>query len=191
MNFTFYTEKTLAQSTSALMERLNQKGAKLDGWVQKDGRFSLAVSCTVMRLFPRSTRLNARIERENGMTVIRGYVSDGADQRNRIIIYGILILAGVVIALSSGNILIGSLAILAPIFLNIPLEGDNTNSQTLIHELQRVLKAKSTPPAATKKPTATKPLTTSSARSSTPTKKPVAKSPAPRAATTRTPRSPG
>lgn len=159
MNFVYYTDKTVSQCMIALNERLQTKSAKLEGWVEKSGRFSLGVTTTVMRRFPRTTRLEARVERENGITVIKGFVSDGVEPRQRAIIYGALVLAGVLIILS-GSLLPGLLALVAPLPLNIPLEGDCNNSQILLGELQRTLRAKSTPPAPTKKaPTVRKPPT--------------------------------
>jgi len=160
LNFVYYTDKTVSQCMIALNERLQTKSAKLEGWVEKSGRFSLGVTTTVMRRFPRTTRLEARVERENGITVIKGFVSDGVEPRQRAIIYGALVLAGVLIILS-GSLLPGLLALVAPLPLNIPLEGDCNNSQILLGELQRTLRAKSTPPSPTKKaPTVRKPSTT-------------------------------
>ena len=139
----------------ALNERLHQKSGKLDGWVEKSGNFSLSVSTTVLRRFSRSTRLSGHVEKENGVTVVRGYVSDGADPRNRYIIYGILLVLGIFLGLA-GYLLVGLLIIAVILPLNIPLEGDYVNSETLRGEVQRTLKAKSTLPAALRKTTAKK-----------------------------------
>jgi hypothetical protein len=57
-----------------------------------------------------------------------------------------LVVAGFLIILS-GSLLPGVIAILAPALLNIPLEGDYKNSQILVSEVQRALKAKENPPA--------------------------------------------
>jgi hypothetical protein len=136
----------------ALNERLHQKNGRMDGWVEKNGNFSISVSTTVLRRFTRWTRLSGRVEKENGVTVVRGYVSDGADPKNRYIIYGILLVLGVALALA-GYLLIG-LAVAAVILpLNIPLEGDYINSKTLTGEVQRTLKAKASLPAALRKST--------------------------------------
>jgi hypothetical protein len=134
----------------AMNERLHQKGGKLDGWVEKSGRFSLTTSSTVLRRFSHSTRLHARVERENGVTTIRGSVSDGADPRSRSIIYGILVLAGVLLIIA-GYFLPGLLVI-----AYIPLEGNFNNSQALIAEVQRTLKARPTLPPALRKAEAKK-----------------------------------
>ncbi|MBI1277237.1 MAG: hypothetical protein GC179_03820 [Anaerolineaceae bacterium] len=150
MNFVYYSEKTVSQCMLALNERLHQKSGKLDGWVEKSGNFSISTTTTVLRRFSRSTRLSGHVSKENGVTVVRGYVSDGADPQNRYIIYGILLVLGVVLALA-GYLLIG-LAIIAVILpLNIPLEGDYINSSTLTGEVQRTLKAKASLPAALRK----------------------------------------
>jgi hypothetical protein len=139
----------------ALNERLHQKSGKLDGWVEKNGNFSLSVRTKVLRRFSRSTRLHGQVTKENGVTVVRGYVSHGADPQNRYIIFGILLVLGGLLALA-GYFLIG-LAIIALILpLNIPLEGDYINSDTLTSEIQRTLKAKASLPAALRKTTAKK-----------------------------------
>lgn len=190
MHFTYYTDKTVSQCMISLNERLQAKSAKLDGWVEKNGRFSLGTSTKVMRRFSRSTQLHATVEKENGLTVIRGYVSDGVEPRQRAIIYGAVVLVGVFVAFS-GNFLPGLMAILAPLPLNIPLEGDCTNSQTLIAELQRTLKAKTTPPSPAKKvTTSTTPRVATPKKATTTTaKKPTGMKPAtPKKATTTTSR---
>jgi len=139
----------------ALNERLHQKSGKLDGWVEKSGNFSLSVSTTILRLFTRSTRLHGQVTKENGVTVVRGYVSHGADPQNRYIIFGILVLLGVLLALA-GYLLVGMIVIAIILPLNIPLEGDFINSETLTGEVQRTLKAKATLPAALRKSAAKK-----------------------------------
>ncbi len=150
MQFVYYSEKTVSQCMLALNERLHQKSGKLDGWVEKSGSFSLSVSTTVLRRFNRSTRLHGHVVKENGVTVVRGYVSDGADPKNRYTIYGILVLVGVLLALA-GYLLIGLIVIAIILPLNIPLEGDYINSGTLTSEVQRTLKAKASLPAALRK----------------------------------------
>lgn len=154
MQFTYYTEKTVAQCMSALNERLQQKGTAsrpgLDGWVEKSGNFSLAVSSKVAKRFPRTTRLQGKAERLGGMTVIKGSVADGVTPREQIVIVGALALVGLFI-ISTGNLLPGLIAIAAGVALNIPLMGDYQNSQILTNEVQRTLKARTTPPAAVKK----------------------------------------
>lgn len=150
LHFTYYSEKTVSQCMLALNERLHQKNGRLDGWVEKSGHFSISVSTTVLRRFTRTTRLSGQVVKEGGVTVVRGYVSDGADPRNRYVIYGILVVVGVLLALA-GYLLFGLLAIAAIVPLNIPLEGDYLNSQTLSSEVQRTLKAKATLPSALRK----------------------------------------
>lgn len=155
MYFVYYTEKTVSQCMIALNERLHQRGGRLDGWVEKNGRFSLNVSSTVLRRFSHSTHLQARVERENGVTTIRGSVSDGADPRSRSIIYGILVLVGVLLIVA-GYFLPGLIAMAAILPLNIPLEGNYNNSQALIAEVQRTLKARPTLPPGLRKADAKK-----------------------------------
>lgn len=150
MQFRYYTEKTPSQCMLALNERLQTRSARLEGWVEKNGRFSLAVSSQVMRRFRRTTRLSGSVEREDGVTVIRGSVSDGADPRNRRLIYGVLVIIGIVLLLTR-TILPGVLLLVVPFVLNIPLQGDYENSKVLTAEIQRTLKARPSLPAALKK----------------------------------------
>ncbi len=150
MQFRYYTEKTPSQSMLALNERLQARSARLEGWVEKNGRFSLAVGCTVMRRFKRTTRLSGVVEREDGVTVIRGTVSDGADPRNRRFIYAALVVIGIVLLLNKA-FLPGLLLMASPLALNIPLQGDYENSKVLTGEVQRTLKARTSIPAALKK----------------------------------------
>jgi hypothetical protein len=150
VQFRYYTEKTPSQCMLALNERLQARGARLEGWVEKNGRFSLAVSTTVMRRFKRTTRLSGVVERADGLTVIEGAVSDGADPRNRRFIYGALIVIGIVLVATKA-FLPGLLLLASPLLLNIPLQGDYENSKTLTGEVQRTLKARSSLPAALKK----------------------------------------
>src|SRR5262249_10732341 len=146
LQFVYYSEKTVSQCMLALNERLHQKSGKLDGWVEKSGNFSLSVSTTILRRFTRSRRLHGQVSKENGVTVVRGYGSHGADPQNRYIIFGILVLLGVLLALA-GYLLVGMIVIAIILPLNIPLEGDFINSETLTGEVQRTLKAKATLPA--------------------------------------------
>lgn len=156
MQFVYYTEKTVAQSMLALNERLHQKSSRstLEGWVEKNGKFSLAISSTVMKRIPVTTRLYGRAEKENGVTVIRGSVFEGADPRSRTVIYGILVLAGILLMLATQSIVPGIILVVAPVVLNIPLEGSYNNSQSLLTEVQRSLKTKTTPPPSKKSATA-------------------------------------
>jgi hypothetical protein len=163
LRFTYYSDKTAAQCVSALNERLRAKRS-LEGRVEKNGRFVLTTTCRVMRRFKRATRLEGIIERESGVTVIKGSVPDGVNPKQRVIIFGALLLAGIFIILS-GSLLPGLIILLLPPALNIPLAGDYRNSRVLIGEVQRTLKAKRTPPVVSKKPpTAARTGPTSSAR---------------------------
>jgi hypothetical protein len=150
MHFEYYTEKTVSQCMLALNERLHQRGGKLEGWVEKGGRFALAYTSSVMKRFSRTTRLTGQAEKGSGITIVRGFVPDGADPRSRATIYGILVLIGVFLVLS-GNTLFGLIAIASPLPLNIPLEGNYNNSQHLINEVQRTLKARPTLPPSLRK----------------------------------------
>jgi hypothetical protein len=169
LQFIYYSDRTVSQCMMALNERIHAKNGKLDGWTEKSGNFALEFTSSVMRRFSRTTRLQAKAERENNITIIKGHVSEGIDPQRRAILYGLLVLAGVFIILQ-GSVLPGLIAVLAPILLNIPLEGDHNNSQVLLSEIQRTLKARGTPPTAPTRKTS-EPRKTTVARKSAVTRK--------------------
>lgn len=94
MQIVLYTEQTVSQALTALNARMQAKPSSsrpaLDGWVEKNGAFSLAVTSVVAGRFNRTTRLHGKLEREGGVTVIRGQVSRGATRENMIIIFGVI-----------------------------------------------------------------------------------------------------
>lgn len=142
---------------TALNARMQAKSSRLDGWVEKSGRFSLSTASTVARRFTRRTHLRATATRDEGYTVIRGYVPDGVSRQGQIVIYGALLLVGLAL-FASGYLLPALIAVFATGALYIPLTGDHINSDVLMGEVQRTLGAKSTPP---KKPSR-QPVTVSS-----------------------------
>ena len=169
MRFELLTHMTVTECSKAVRERL-QASRQLEGWTDKDGGFSLAVSSKVARVFSRTTHLQADMERDKGVTTIKGYVSTGVAPRGRMMIVAVMLLAGFFLIVS-GYGLPGIIAILTgPIFL-IPLAGDYTNSETLLKEVRRTLRARegSPPKPATKKPAPPKPTSSpfSSRRSTT------------------------
>jgi hypothetical protein len=135
---------------TALNARMQAKSSRLDGWVEKNGRFSLSTSCTIARRFTRRTHLRATATRDEGYTVIRGYVPDGVSHQGQAVIFGALLLIGVVLV-ASGNLLPAVIAVFATGALYIPLTGDRINSSVLMGELQRTLGAKASPPRKTAK----------------------------------------
>jgi hypothetical protein len=148
MRFTYYTEKTISQCMVALNERIHSSN-KLDGWTEKNGRFAISTSSKVLKRFTRRTQLEGRVEKENGLITVKGYVSDGVGPRERIIIYAALAVGGLLLMLS-GQFLPGLIAFGVMPALHIPLAGDYENSYTLTQEVQRTLKAKYTPPVVVK-----------------------------------------
>jgi hypothetical protein len=124
---------------------MQAKGSRLDGWVEKNGRFSLSTSCSVARRFWRRTYLRATASREESYTVIKGYVPDGVSRQGQAVIFGALLIIGVVLA-ASGNLLPAVVAVFATGALYVPLTGDRINSTALLSEVQRTLGAKSTRP---------------------------------------------
>jgi hypothetical protein len=149
LRFVLYTDKSVSQCMTALNARMQARASGsrgvLDGWVEKDGRFSLSTSCTVIRRFRRRTHLRATASRDEGYTVIRGYVPDGVSHQGQVVIFGALLLVGVVLV-ASGYLLPALIAVFATGALYIPLTGDRINSAILMGEVQRTLGAKATPP---------------------------------------------
>lgn len=149
MRFVLFTDKTVSQCMRDLNERLEAKPTKtrpeLNGWIQKGGKFSVSVRSQVLRRFSRRTRLKATASRESGVTVIRGYVSDGVNP------FWLRVLTGVVVVVALLLLLVGEpmLALVTLVFgvlAYIPLRGDYINSDTLLLELERTLKASPKPP---------------------------------------------
>lgn len=154
MRFVLYTDKSVSQCMTALNTRMQAKASgsrgSLDGWVEKNGRFSLSTSCTVARRFRRRTHLRATATRDEGYTVIRGYVPEGVSREGQAVIFGALLLVGVVLV-ASGYLLPAVIAVFATGALYIPLTGDRINSAILMGEVQRALGAKTSPPKKTAK----------------------------------------
>lgn len=153
MRFTLYTEKTVSQCMSAVNERLHLKGTAtrpgMDGWVDKSGSFSMGMSSPVIGKLNRTTYLRAKAVRESGVTVIRGDVSGGASPRGQWLVFAALALVGVVL-MSRGSALLGLVIIPFAALLYIPMKGDFENSEVLLNEVQKILKAKGTPPKVSK-----------------------------------------
>lgn len=149
MHVTLYTEKTIPQSLNAISERLHQKGTStrlaMDGWIEKSGTFAVSVTTPVIGKFNRTTRLSGKLERQSGITVMNANVASGVDSRGRMIIIGALVVIAVALVLS-GNPVLGAVLIPASFWIYVPLKGDYHNSAVLIGEIQKSLKARSTPP---------------------------------------------
>jgi hypothetical protein len=78
-------------------------------------------------------------------TVIKGDVPSGAPPRAQLVIYVMLALVGVGLFFI-GNAILAIVTAVAAAALYIPLTGDHQNSELLVSEVQRTLKAKDTPP---------------------------------------------
>jgi len=144
-----YTDKTVPQAMSAINARLHTPGSKgrpqLDGWVEKSGRFALTVTTQVRWRFRRRTTLNARAERRDGLTVIEGSVPGGASREGQAVVFGALALVAV-LGMIQGNAILAIVALAAGVGFFVLLEGDYANSEILLSELQKTLKAQLTPP---------------------------------------------
>ena len=194
MRFVLYSEKTVTQCLTAINARMHVKGTgsrpTLDGWVEKSGAFSISMSAPVIGKFARRTVLKAKVERESGLTIIRGSVPNGVSRQGQAFIFVALALVAIII-IGEGNALFGFLLIPFAAYLYIPLHGDYLNSEVLIDEVQKTLKARPKPPRKTSgdsKSASVKPTTRSTAARSTTTRTAAPKTTSSR--TTAAPKSP-
>lgn len=144
MRFILFTDKKVLDCVSAINERLQApaSGSRpgLDGWIEKRGSFALAIDSPVLGRFVRQTRLEALVEREGDTTVIRGQVPGGASPgQQRLLIGGVIALCAFM--LIQGEALVAMLAAVMGGILYIPLRGDYDNSEKLLIEVERTLKA--------------------------------------------------
>lgn len=148
MQFVLYSEKTVAQCLTSINARMHVKGTSnrpgLDGWVEKSGAFAVGVTTPVIGKFTRRTFLKAKVERQNGMTIIHGNVPHGVTKPEMAIIFVALLVVAAVI-MSSGNVLLGLVLIPAGAYFAVLLRGDFHNSEYLLSEVRKTLKAKPTP----------------------------------------------
>ena len=148
MRFVLYTELTVSQCMRALNERMELKPTKtrpeIKGWTKKDGQFSIAVTLPVLVRIKRTTRMSGSATREAGSTVIRGYVSDGVSpQWQRIIFVVLLLMCLAMLVAGQPFLALASLVVGAATF--IPLIGDYRNSDVLLIDVERLLKASPKP----------------------------------------------
>lgn len=152
MHFVLYTDKqSVAQCMTALMERMEQKPTKtrpeIKGWVEKkEGRFEIALTePMVANVIKRTTRLQGNAFRKSGITVIEGYVPDGASPRDRrFITLALVAVGGVLFVL--GQAFLALVALTGAFFLYILLKGDYENGDRLLVEIERLFKASPNPP---------------------------------------------
>lgn len=157
MHFVLYSEKSVNECRKAITERYNVKGTaskpSIDGWLDKNNSFSLSTSPPVIGKIERRTNLRARMEKESGLTVIRGDVPSGAPPLGIVVMFLALGLVAAFLA-SNGNAIPAILILCLAGYLIIILRGDDQNSDYLLDELMKTLGAKATPPkTAAKKPT--------------------------------------
>lgn len=160
MRFILFTDKKVLDCVTAINERLQApaSGSRpgLDGWIEKRGSFAMAIDSPVLGRFVRQTRLEALVEREGDTTIIRGQVPGGASpNQQRLLIGGVIALCAFMML--QGQALVAMLAAVMGGILYIPLRGDYDNSEKLLIEVERTLKAspkvpKGLPAAALKKP---------------------------------------
>jgi hypothetical protein len=134
---------------SEINERMQAKGTKsrpeLHGSIEKGGHFALAVTSRVFRAFKRTTKLTATASRDGGATVITGSVPDGVTPPWQRITLVLLLAVGGLIVLS-GQPMLALVVLLMGGLAFIPMIGDYNNSETLLIEVEKILKASPRPP---------------------------------------------
>jgi hypothetical protein len=148
LRFVMYTEKTVPQAMRAINDRLQTGGTKArqyDGWVEKSGRFAFGVTTIVHGRFKRKTVMRGQAERDGGITVVSGDVPGGLSRDRQMIVFAAMILIALLL-LSQGGALVAIAVLICAAALSVPLQGDFDNSELLLTELQRTLKARFTPP---------------------------------------------
>ncbi len=148
MHFVLFTNKTTNQCMKALHERMQAPETKtrpaLDGWIEKSGSFSLSISRRVIGKFKRKTRLRGTADRENGVTVIRGFVPEGVN-KTWLTVIGVVVGALAAFMFLSGQLVFAIVAVLGGGAIMISLWGDHRNHDLLLYELEKTLKAKPAP----------------------------------------------
>lgn len=144
MKFELYTAKTVKQCVSELTERTSDKEAKIrppiQAWFGEDGTFSLVYASKVL-IMTRKTRLQGELVRDNAVTIVRGYVSEGVPPQQIGFIVGALGLVSLAM-LINGQAVFSILVVLVSLVAYMVLVGDYHNSTYLLKELKRVLSAK-------------------------------------------------
>ncbi len=148
MYIELYSEKTFAQCMSELNERLHAKGTstrpEMDGWIDKSGNFLLSISRPVVLNIHRRTKVRGKVERKNNQTIIRADVPSGVNPQGQVVVY--LAFAVIIfMLLANGNSVAALLPVPFALYLYIPMRGDFLNKDILVNDLQKTLKAKTTP----------------------------------------------
>jgi len=149
MHFVLYTNKTVAQCMRDMTERMQAKPTKtrpeLNGYVEKSGSFAIALTASVVGPLKRTTRLKASANREKGTTIIKGYVSDGISPYWARILAVVMTIVVIMLFLADRPGL-GIVTGLFSIITYVPLRGDYINSDRLLIEVEKTLKASPKPP---------------------------------------------
>ncbi|MCK6579013.1 MAG: hypothetical protein L6Q98_13000 [Anaerolineae bacterium] len=148
MRLDLYTEKSIAESLSALNARLQAKGSSrsnLEGWIEKSGTFAVSITTPVAGKFSRRTTLHGKLERRDGHTVVHIDVPSGANRQGIVLMIGAVALISIAL-MASSNVMLALALLPIAAYLYIPMRGDHDNSAALISDVQRTLKARNTPP---------------------------------------------
>lgn len=128
---------------AALNERLQAPRSPITGWAEKkSGRFSISIATRLTRVLPfqRITRLDGECARESGVTVIRGSVPEGVP--TRVQPYILLGAVGMSLALLIVEQIAAAVLVLAVgVILYLTVRADWLNSDKLLLEVERTLKA--------------------------------------------------
>lgn len=170
MRFVLFTHKPIPECMRELNSRIQAKPTKtrpeLQGWIDKSGKFSIVLTAPVIGRFSRSTKLRGSAKRENGMTVIRGHVADGISPQWLTILMAVIFIVALALMLVN-EAMLAVIVIAFGVMAYIPMRGDYINSDLLLLEVEKTLKAS---PAPKPKP---KPKATPETAKKTPSKPPA------------------
>lgn len=110
----------------------------------------MSISTTVAKRFSRMTKLQGTLEREDKVTVIRGNVPDGLSKEGQALVFGVMLVLGLIV-LSRGNAILAILVVAVAAAMYVPFRGDYENSTILVKELRKILNAKDRPPKRSRK----------------------------------------
>jgi hypothetical protein len=144
VNFILYSEKPLTECVKALTDRLLQSETPtrpaLDGVVHKNGKFKLSIEQVVFRQLKRKTWIEGQMSKDGGMTIIRGQVPEGLAPERQKFVAALIPLAGVLMVMR-GELLLALLAMGLIGYVLLTLRGDYFNSDRLLVELEKNLRA--------------------------------------------------
>lgn len=156
MDFTLYSEKSSSDCIKALTDRLHQSETPtrpgLDGFVDKKGKFRLGIEQMVYGRIRHKTWMEGQIVKEGSVSIIKGHIPEGAPPTRQRLIALVIPIASVML-LIRGEPLLAALAVVGIGYLLVMMRGDYFNSDRLLVEVEKTLKASPKPPKSMTAPT--------------------------------------